>query len=78
MVSNNSSHRVLAKLIALATCTFAFGAPESAHMFEGQDDEQPDAVCGRDCITGITAGIVGLVCISIVILCVWSSRTRRT
>ncbi|TGJ88730.1 hypothetical protein E0Z10_g91 [Xylaria hypoxylon] len=60
MAFNNSNRRIFATLIALATYTFtfAFGATDSAHMLGGQDDEQPEGVCGRNCYSS-ASGRVG-------------------
>ncbi|KAF2973389.1 hypothetical protein GQX73_g183 [Xylaria multiplex] len=58
MAANN--HRIFVALIMFATYMLALGAPNPAHILGGRDDEQQEDVCGRDCITGIVAGVIGL------------------
>jgi hypothetical protein len=76
------SSRICAALVALAVLIFVVvGAPipsdpESVRMLFGRDDEQSEGACGHGCIIGIVGGIIVLLCVAIVLSCVWSSRKR--
>ncbi|KAI1133412.1 hypothetical protein F5Y10DRAFT_287786 [Nemania abortiva] len=77
MASSGSNCRI-STLVALAIHPLlALGAPSYARMASSRDDEKPEGPCDHNCVTGIIAGMIGLICIGIIFLCVWSSRRRR-
>ncbi|KAI1271694.1 hypothetical protein F5Y07DRAFT_382146 [Xylaria sp. FL0933] len=79
MAFSKINRRYFSTYIILAAYEFlVFGASDSSGMLGGHGSEQPERGCGRDCVTGIIAGVVALICIGIVFMCVWSSRKSRT
>ncbi|KAI0100126.1 hypothetical protein GGR51DRAFT_533174 [Nemania sp. FL0031] len=78
MAPHVNNIRISATLVALAIYPFlALSAPSYARMLSLREDAQPEGPCDHNCVTGIIAGMIGLVCIGIIFLCVWSSRKRR-
>ncbi|KAI0879142.1 hypothetical protein GGS24DRAFT_280882 [Hypoxylon argillaceum] len=78
MASNHSIDRIFATLVALAmNSPLVLGAPNCPLMLVRRDEAKPEGPCNHNCVTGIIAGMIGLICIGIIFLCVWSSRRRR-